>query len=326
MGRGGKTVWISGVMNRDAPFLPCAGRRLLVSLLIAFLALSLPGRAVLADSSGEQLAANYDRHMAIQGGVAYGWSGKERPVPMISDVVQVGVGKDAYYALRKDGTLLTWAATPANATLLMRDVLSFAAGSTTWMAINRARTLWQGSGREPPRKIAERVSAAAIGDGTDYYVTQSGDLFVRGLANRAPYGDGRVPGIGEFVKTAAQVVVVRAHTGHALYLTGDGEVFETGGGAHGAVSRHGPGDRAHTWGSVFNGARGIATGAAHSAAIREDGSLWVWGSGFSVEPRKIAENIVTAAAGNGSTVALSADGKLWAWDGGRGPRQIALER
>jgi alpha-tubulin suppressor-like RCC1 family protein len=75
-----------------------------------------------------------------------------------------------------------------------------------------------------------------------------------------------------------------------------------------------------------SGARGVATGASHSLAIRDDGSLWAWGSGFGVEPTKIADNVVAVAAGNGSTIALSGDGKLWAWDGGRGPRQIALDR
>ena len=84
--------------------------------------------------------------------------------------------------------------------------------------------------------------------------------------------------------------------------------------------------KAVTWGSIFSGARGVATGASHSLAIREDGSLWAWGSGFAIEPKKIADNIVTVAAGAGSTIALSADGKLWAWDGGRGPRQINLDR
>jgi hypothetical protein len=297
-------------------------RAILVMLLAAF----LPGSAVMADSSGDQLAAYYDRQMAIRGGIAYGWIGSDRPTPMISDVLQVGVSKDAYYALRRDGSLLTWTASPASATLLMRDVLSFAAGNSGWLAINRTRSLWQGSGREPPRKIAERVIAAAVGDGTDYYITQAGELYVRGLANRGQYGDGRLLAAGEFVKTASQVVAVRAHTGHALYLASSGEVFGTGGNVNGPLSRHGLGDKATSWGRIFTGAKGVATGAAHSVAIREDGTLWAWGSGFAVEPTKIAEQVVTVAAGNGSTIALSADGKLWAWDGGRGPRQIVLDR
>jgi len=279
-----------------------------------------------ADSSGEQLAAYYDRYMAIVGGTAYGWTGKERPVPMVSDAVQVGVGKDTYYALRKDGSLLAWSDSAANAIVLMRDVHRFAAGQSGWLAINRTRGLWQGSGREPPRKIAEKASAAAVGDGTDYYIAANGDLYVKGQANRGQYGDGRSVPSNEFVKTAAQVTAVRAHTGHALHLSSDGRVFATGGNVHGPLSRHGLGDKANQWGVIFSGARAIATGASHSAAIRDDGSLWAWGSGFGIEPTKIADKVVTVAAGSGATIAQSEDGSVWIWEGGRGPRQISFGR
>lgn len=304
-----------------------ARRHFLAALIVM---LAMPGLCTqaIADSSGEQLASYYDRHMAISDGVAYGWTSGERPTAMVAEVTQVGVGKDSYYALRKNGTLLTWSGSPANAAVLMRDVVSFAAGGSGWLAINRTWTLWHGSGavREPPRKIAERVMAAAVGDGTDYYVTLAGDLFVRGLANRGQYGDGRLAASSEFVKTAAKVVAVKAHTGHALYLNKGGEVFGTGGNVNGPLSALQLGDKLATWGRIFSGAKGIATGVSHSAAIRDDGSLWVWGSGFTIEPTKVADSIATVAAGNGVSFALSTDGKLWAWDGGSGPRIVPLGR
>jgi alpha-tubulin suppressor-like RCC1 family protein len=211
---------------------------------------------------------------------------------------------------------------------LMRDVVGFAAGSSGWLAINRTWTLWHGTGatREPPRKIAERVLAAAVGDGADYYVTLAGQLYVRGLAHRGQYGDGRLAASSDFVKTAEKVVAVKTHSGHALYLDQSGEVFGTGGNVNGPLSTHGLGDKASSWGPIFSGAKGIATGASHSAAIRKDGSLWVWGRGFAVEPTRIAERIATVAAGNGTTLALATDGKLWVWDGGQGPRLITLGR
>lgn len=295
-----------------------------LTLPLVLLALLGSGHNAVADSSGAGLASYYDQHMAIVGGTAYGWRGNDRPTAMIADAVQVGVGKDAYYALRKDRTLLYWWGSSANATLLMRDVVSFAAGNSGWLAINRSGTLWQGAGREPPRKIAEKVIAAAVGDGTDYYINQAGDLYVRGAANRGQYGDGRLAATSEFVKTAAQALAVRAHTGHALYLDKGGQVFGTGGNIHGPLSTHGLGDKATSWGVILGGVKGIATGESHSAAILADDSLWVWGRGFAVEPTKIAEGVVTVAAGNGTTIAQSADGTLRFWDGGRGPRQIDL--
>lgn len=302
--------------------------RVFLAPLIVLIAMFSFSPKVAADASGGQLASYYDRHMAISGGIAYGWTGNERPTAMIAEVVQVAVAKDAYYALRKNGTLLTWSGSPANAMVLMRDVVSFAAGNSGWLAVNRTWSLWQGVGavREPPRKIAERVMAAAVGDGTDYYLTLAGDLYVRGQANRGQYGDGRLAATSDFVKTAAGVAAVRAHSGHALYLDKSGEVFGAGGNVNGPLSATGVGDKVVKWASIFSGAKGIATGASHSAAIREDGSLWAWGSGFAIEPTKIADSIATVAAGNGTTLAFSVDGKLWAWDGGSGPRRITLGR
>ncbi len=194
------------------------------------------------------------------------------------------------------------------------------------IALDRTHSLWQGSGREPPRKLAERVIAAAVGDGSDYYIDQAGELYVRSLANRAQSGSGRLVASGEFVRTATRVAAVRAHSGRALYLAKSGEVFATGSNVTGPLSKQGPGDKATAGGSIFTGASGIATGAAHSAAIRPDGSLWAWGSGFASEPKKIADHVVAVAAGSTSTIALTADGRVLAWDAGRGPRQIVLDR
>jgi alpha-tubulin suppressor-like RCC1 family protein len=73
---------------------------------------------------------------------------------------------------------------------------------------------------------------------------------------------------------------------------------------------------------VFDGARAIATGSRHSLAIRTDGTLWAWGEGFGIEPRRLLEEAAAVAAGDTATIALRADGRLLQWDGGAGPRQL----
>jgi alpha-tubulin suppressor-like RCC1 family protein len=118
--------------------------------------------------------------------------------------------------------------------------------------------------------------------------------------------------------------VVRAHTGHALYLSRSGDVFGTGGNRHGPLSTHGLGDKADRWGRIFEGAASIATGSSHSLAIRADQSLWAWGQGFAVEPRKVLDGVAAAAAGDTVTLALTVDGALWQWDRGHRPRQLVL--
>lgn len=285
--------------------------------------LLMNARPATADGSNGELAAYYDRHLALINGVVYDWSGDQAPHRALEGAIQVGIGSDAY-ALLENGDLVTWSDAPQRVTRLCRNVSSFAAGRSGWFAIDQGRTLWYGIGKAEPRRVADTVVAACIGDGADYYISEDGTLFVKGRANRGQYGDGRLQESSNFVMTARDAVVVRAHTGHALYLSRNGEVFGTGGNRFGPLSSHGLGDKADRWGRIFEGAVGIATGSSHSLAIRTDRTLWAWGQGFAVEPRKLFEGVTVAAAGNSVTLALAADGALWQWDRGHGPRKVIL--
>lgn len=279
----------------------------------------------LADSSGPQLASYYERHMVLLDGVACGWMGRGLPVRMRAGARQVGVSEDAYFALLNDGRLISWGETPDSAITLMLDVVSFASGQSGWFAIDRAQVLWHGGDMLPaPRRVADDVATACVGDSADYYIRRDGTLWVNGLAHRGQYGDGRLTATADFVNTAADAVAVKAHTGHALYLSQGGVVMGTGGNRYGPLGAHGLGDKADRWGRVFDGARAIATGSRHSVAIRPDSSLWAWGEGFGIEPRRLLEEVVAVAAGNTATIALRADGSLLQWDGGAGPRRLRV--
>lgn len=294
---------------------------ILLLVFIFFVTMSAPAQA---DSSSPDLASYYDRHMALVGGVALGWTGRGEPQRMLAGAVQVGVGRAAYFALRADGTLMTWNETPDNPRTLMSGVTTFAAGESGWFAIDRAGVLWHDTIDTPPRRVADNVVAACIGDGADYYLTGDGTLYAKGLAHRGQYGDGRLAPTPGFVAVAADAIAVRAHTGHAIHLRRDGTVMGTGGNRFGPLSSHGLGDKADRWGPIFDGAVAIATGSRHSAAIRGDASLWVWGDGFSIEPVRLFENVTAVAAGDTATIARTANGALWQWDGGGAPRRLKL--
>ena len=278
-----------------------------------------------ADASGPMLASYYARHMALRDGVAYGWVGQGMPARLRSGVRQVGVDRDAWYALLDDGRLLRWRDDPAQAAALMSGVTWFASGQSGWFAADAAGALWYGRGAQPvPQRVAEGVIAGCIGDSADYVIRADGRLYAKGLAHRGQYGDGLLKQTADFVATASDAVVVRAHTGHAIYLRRDGVVLGTGGNRYGPLSRHGLGDKADRWGPIFDGALAIATGSRHSVAIRHDASLWVWGDGFGIEPRKLHDGVQVVAAGDTATIALDADGGLWQWESGAGPRRLAL--
>jgi hypothetical protein len=263
-----------------------------------------------ADSSGPQLASYYERHMALLDGVAYGWTGRGQPARMRAGARQVGVSQDAFFALQNDGRLASWDDAPDSATLLMPEVGAFASGQSGWFAIDPAQVLWHGGGKQQaPRRVAEDVVDACIGDGADYYIRRDGTLWVRGLAHRGQYGDGRLKATAGFVNTAIDAVAVKAHTGHALYLSRGGVVMGTGGNRFGPLGAHGLGDKADRWGQVFDGARA---------------TLWAWGEGFGIAPRRLLEGVAAVAAGNTATIALRADGSLLQWDGGDGPRRLRV--
>lgn len=295
--------------------------------LFCTLALLISATATQADSSSRSLASYYERHMALEGDVAYGWIGRGEPRRLLAGVVQVGVSQDAFFALLTDGTLRTWADSPERATTLMRGVKQFAAGASGWFAIDAAGVLWRGAaGGAAAQRIAEDVIEASIGDSADYFVRRDGTLYVKGLAHRGQYGDGKLAATPDFVATAREAVAVKAHTGHALHLLRDGAVLGTGGNRYGPLASHGLGDRAERWGRIFEGATAIATGSRHSLAIRADGSLWAWGQGFSIEPTKLLEQVSEVAAGDTATIARTRDGALWQWDAGRAypPRRLTL--
>lgn len=281
---------------------------------------------VLADASSRRLGAYYARHIVLVDWRAFAWRDEGTPVPAlpgVTDLVQAGVSQDAWFALRALGDLLRWGGDEAPHTL-MRGVASFAAGQSGWFAIDRTGVLWHAAGTAAPARVAEAVATACIGDSANYYIARDGTLYAKGLAHRGQYGDGKLTATDRFVPTASEAVAVRAHTGHALHLRRDGTVMGTGGNRYGPLSSHGLGDKADRWGPIFEGAMGIATGSRHSLAVRTDGSLWAWGEGFQIAPKKIFDGVAEVAAGDTVTLALTRTGELLQWERGRGPRRVAL--
>ena len=116
-------------MDRPRPLSAAARRAALACLL--WLASPM---AALADSSSVLLASYYERHMAVIGGVAHGWVDRGQPQAMLSDVIQVGVSRDAYFALKASGESLTWGEHVGDARTLMQGVARFAAGASGWAA------------------------------------------------------------------------------------------------------------------------------------------------------------------------------------------------
>lgn len=280
---------------------------------------------VCSDSSSPLLAAYYDRQMAIIDGNAYAWRGDELPKKIPYKAKQVGVGDDSNYLLTDDGILFHFDNDNFNKPrLLAKEILRFAAGDTGALAIDASNTLWWiTSGSRTAQRIAEDVKTAAVGDGANYYVTRSGNLYVKGKAHRGQYGDGKLERTNHFVQTANDVAYITAHTGHAILLKTSGDVLGTGGNIYGPVGKHGLGDKAIRWSKIVGGAKAIATGSSHTVAILHDNTLVAWGSEYGTAPKPILTDVSAVAASSNTTIALKIDGSLWQWDRGTKPQKIS---
>jgi len=267
--------------------------------------------------------------MLLCGQTAYQWRGSDRPQRVADDVTQVGVGRDASYVLTTSGRLLTWGEELDETQEILDQVSWFVAGRTGVFAARTDGTLvylarpksWFGpGGLVQPERVGASIVTASIGDSANYFVTSNGTLFVKGLAHRGQYGDGKLAPSEAFVSVASDVVAIKAHTGHAILLKRDGTVMGTGGNIYGPLGRHGIGDKAISWGPIFQDADAIATGSSHSLAIRRDGSLWHWGRDIGLNPEKIMDSVFAAAADQNGSVALLNDNSLWQWKRGQQPK------
>ena len=157
---------------------------MLIRLGALLLAMLIPVLPAGADSSSPLLAAYYDRQMAIVGQTAYGWQGTDRPWRIHDAAVQVGVGRSSYFVLTTGGALLKFGTSSPKSRLVADGVARFAAGRTGVLAILKSGALWWIATDGDKRKIADSVATAAVGDSANYYVSETGALFVKGLAHR----------------------------------------------------------------------------------------------------------------------------------------------
>ncbi|MFB7475669.1 RCC1 domain-containing protein [Kitasatospora sp. NPDC056184] len=130
------------------------------------------------------------------------------------------------------------------------------------------------------------------------------------------------------IKGLENVVRVAAGSGHALAVTGDGELWGFGRNAFGQLGDGSTENRATPVRTVGlpGRVRTAGAGGGHSAALLEDGTVWAWGAGFfcalgeanfGVQPVPVRveglEDVVDLAVGGAHNLALKADGTVWSW-------------
>jgi alpha-tubulin suppressor-like RCC1 family protein len=251
--------------------------------------------------------------------------------------LQVATGDSTQYALLEDGTVVSWGTndegqlgngpmngngplgtypkpsiTPVRVTGL-KDIIQIEAGAKHGLALRKDGTVWAWGNRED----------GAIGDGQP-----------KTLRPLKAIGPTQVPGL----QGITQIAAARRHN---LALRSDGKVMAWGLNHDGQL---GNGTRDNGWlpvevtglDRVVALAAGVASfgGNSFSGAVRDDGTMWTWGSGVSgvsgngIENRspddpdgrnllpvqvKGLTNVKTLSLGFGHAAALLGDGTLRMW-------------
>jgi alpha-tubulin suppressor-like RCC1 family protein len=271
----------------------------------------------------------------------------------------VVAGDNHGLAIREDGTLWAWGSNQygqvgngspfsqlSPVQIGTATWKSVAAGSGHTVAIRQDGTLWAwgqnstgqlGTGstqQDVPVQVGTAADWQAVACGATHTLAlkMDGSLWTWGNNGNGQLGNGYSTGAPAYVPvrlgTATWVSVAGGYT-HSLAVRADGTLWAWGYNTNGQL---GTGNTSRSEfaprqiGAATTWLR-VAAGNNSSAALQQDGTLWMWGSNFSGETGNGAASLLpvatptqvgsarwqTLAVGGSHTLATRLDNTLWAW-------------
>jgi len=218
-------------------------------------------------------------------------------------------------AIKTDGTLWMWG-------------YNYKGQLGTNNIINRSSPVQTVSGGPNWCRVAAGVSATAA-------IKTDGTLWMWG------YGSGGTLGTGNDINRSSPVQTVSGGTNwcrvstfsyHTAAIKTDGTLWTWGSGGNGRLGTNNVTDRSSPVQTVSGGTNwcSVSAGCAITAAIKTDGTLWMWGCGFNgqlgnnaainrsspVQTVSGGYNWRSVSAGVNLTAAIKTDGTLWTWGSG----------
>jgi len=252
-------------------------------------------------------------------------------VGFLTNVISIAAGYWYTIALKEDGTVWTWGSGPMgdNTTTnrktpvqvlgpggigVLTDVIAIAAGDFHAMAVKKDGSVWAWGDN----------NCGQLGDNTT--TNRSTPVQVMGLG-----------GIGFLAGAKA----IAAGASHTVVLKDDGTLLAWGLNCYGQLgdgTRTGQDTPVQVLGlggaGILTGVKAIASGSYHTITLKEDGTVWTWGSNMDgvlgvgdnpgmdrLTPVKalgpggvgFLTDVNVVAAGWYQTMALKCDGTVWAW-------------
>lgn len=171
-------------------------------------------------------------------------------------------------------------------------------------------------------------------------IDENGSLWTWGHNEYGKLGNGSTEKSGTPVKVLDNVASVSCGDRHTAAIKTDGSLWTWGWNYYGQLGNGGGGNATDQYSGphqtvpvkVLDNVAAVSCGGDHTAAIKTDGSLWMWGSNgagqlgngtktVSSTPVKVLDNVVVVSCGQSHTAALKTDGTLWTW-GSNGSGQL----
>lgn len=264
------------------------------------------------------------------------WTGNYQsiPVKVLDDVASISCGNSHTAAIKTDGSLWMWGFDKYGQIGVGGNV-DFKDESIPLQLV--------------PVKVMDGVAAVSCGEYFTAAIKTDGSLWTWGSNLSGQIGNGGGGNVQTEYGTANQNVPVKIldnvaavscgwdhaaaiKTDGSLWTWGDGSYFKLGNGLASNIYDDGMhGDNQLVPIKVMDGVAAVSCGREFTAAIKTDGSLWMWGnnvfgqvgSGSSnytkynnacqSTPVKIMDGVSAVGCGEYFTVAIKTNGSLWAW-------------
>ena len=276
-------------------------------------------------------------------------------VTSLTNVTAVGPGERYALALKQDGTVWAWGDNTYgklgdNSSILrntplpvanLTDVTAISSGHVHTLALKKDGSVWAWgdnyygglcngtlANRSTPSRVGNltNVAAVAAGYGHTLALKQDGTVWACGYAgygavgsNLGTYGDMGVSATLVQIENIANVTAITTGGFHNLALKQDGSVWAWG---LNDVGQLGNASATTTTSFVpvqvenLTNVVAIAAGRSNSLALKQNGTVWMWGNNLRTPAQVGNLTDVIAIIGGGYTLVQKRDGTVWKIDAG----------
>lgn len=267
------------------------------------------------------------------------------PIKVMDDVISVSLGTSHSAAIKSDGSLWMWGLNfKSKPEKVMDDVIYVELGGFHSAAIKSDSSLWMwgnnrygqlgcgytSTGEYEPIKVMEDVTAVNLGKNHSSALKSDGSFWIWGNNEYGQLGTGYLTDKWVPIQRSYNITAMSLGGEYSGYIMRDGTLATWG---HNNMGQLGDGSGGYfdSWQllptKMMSDAQALSFGDDHSAAIKTDGTLWMWGDDwegqlgtgteewnhFEPAPVQIMSDVAGVSLGGEHSAAVKTDGSLWIW-------------